>query len=72
MTISLISLGCFRIPLAGIFSHSPLGLTGIWIAAFISFGMNALLGFLYYKSGKWLPHRKPSPVPEATIIPDRA
>jgi putative MATE family efflux protein len=53
MVFSLISLGFFRIPLAAILSKTSLGLTGIWIAIAFSFFVNALLGFLFYISGRW-------------------
>jgi putative MATE family efflux protein len=53
MVLSLISLGIFRIPLAAFLSKTSLGLKGIWIAIAVSFFVNALLGFLFYISGRW-------------------
>jgi putative MATE family efflux protein len=53
MVLSIISLGIFRIPLAAFLSNTTLGLKGIWIAIAISFFVNALLGFLFYISGRW-------------------
>lgn len=53
MFFSLISLGLFRIPLAGLLSRTSMGLKGIWLAIAISFFINALLGFLFYISGRW-------------------
>ncbi len=53
MFFSLIALGFFRIPFAAFLSKTSLGLKGIWIAIAISFFINALLGFLYYISGRW-------------------
>jgi putative MATE family efflux protein len=53
MVISMISLGLVRIPFAWVLSHTAMGITGIWIATFLSFSINALLGFMFYKSVKW-------------------
>lgn len=55
MLFSFVSLGCFRIPLAGVLSYTNLGLTGIWISIVISFAINAILGCIYYLSKKWMP-----------------
>lgn len=58
MLISFISLCLVRIPLAAGLSRTSLGVTGVWVAAAISFPVNAGLGYWYYLSGKW---KRPAP-----------
>lgn len=53
MIISFVSLCVIRIPLAGILSHTALGIRGIWIAIVISFAISLLNSFLYYSFGGW-------------------
>jgi putative MATE family efflux protein len=55
MYFSIISLGIIRIPLAGFLSGTELGISGIWIAITASFFVNALLGIVFYISGRWRP-----------------
>jgi putative MATE family efflux protein len=53
MLLSFVSLCLVRVPLATWLSRTPLSLTGIWIATACSFSVNAALGVLYYRSGRW-------------------
>jgi putative MATE family efflux protein len=53
MLLSFVSLCVVRVPLAIWLSRTPLGLTGVWIATASSFSVNAVLGYLYYRSGRW-------------------
>ncbi|MPM87312.1 Multidrug export protein MepA [bioreactor metagenome] len=53
MVLSFISLCVVRIPLAGILSHTSLGVNGIWIAILISFAASTVNSLLYYFYGRW-------------------
>lgn len=53
MVISFISLCVIRIPLAGLLSHTKLGVRGIWIAIVISFAVSTINSLVYYRWGKW-------------------
>lgn len=53
MVISAISLLLIRIPLAGILSHTSLGVRGIWFAITISFVVTTLMSLFYYFFGRW-------------------
>lgn len=69
MYFSIISLGVIRIPLAAFLSGTKLGISGIWIAITASFFVNALLGIVFYSSGRWRPVNKPDQgktIPETT------
>jgi putative MATE family efflux protein len=70
MFFSIISLGVIRIPLAGFLSGTKLGISGIWIAIAASFFVNALLGIVFYYSGKWRPAEKPDQSKAITQSPE--
>jgi putative MATE family efflux protein len=54
MMLTLISLWIVRVPLAWYLSqHTPLGIKGIWIAMAAGFAVTAVVGYLYYLSGRW-------------------
>jgi Na+-driven multidrug efflux pump len=53
MIISFISLCVIRIPLAGILSHTCMGLNGIWVTIDISFLVTAITSLSYYFLGRW-------------------
>lgn len=53
MIISFISLVLIRIPLAGLLSHTHLGIRGIWLAIVISFAASMVNSLLYYFFGRW-------------------
>jgi Na+-driven multidrug efflux pump len=54
MVISAISLCLIRIPLAGLLSHTSLGVRGIWFSITISFVVSTVISLLYYYSGRWI------------------
>jgi putative MATE family efflux protein len=54
MLFTLISLWVVRVPLAWYLSqHTPLAITGIWIAMAAGFTITAAVGYLYYVFGGW-------------------
>lgn len=53
MILSFISLCVVRVPLAGLMSHTELGIQGIWIAIVISFAASTVNSLLYYFFGRW-------------------
>ncbi|MFD1176434.1 MATE family efflux transporter [Paenibacillus puldeungensis] len=53
MVISFISLCVIRIPLAGLLSHTSMGIRGIWLAIVISFAVTTIISLWYYFSGRW-------------------
>ncbi|NQX59996.1 MATE family efflux transporter [Paenibacillus qinlingensis] len=53
MVISFISLCVVRIPLAGLLSHTSMGIHGIWFAIVISFAVTTINSLWYYFSGRW-------------------
>lgn len=53
MLFSLVSLWVVRVPLSAILSRTQMGLTGIWTAIVISFGVVMTVSLVYYFSGRW-------------------
>jgi putative MATE family efflux protein len=53
MVFSLVSLWVFRVPLAALLTRTPLGITGIWIAIVVSYGVTMIVTVSYYFSGRW-------------------
>ncbi|CAM4497303.1 putative MATE family efflux protein [Paenibacillus endophyticus] len=53
MVITFISLCVVRIPLAGLLSHTSMGIHGIWFAIVISFAVTTINSLWYYFSGRW-------------------
>ncbi|MCZ8519430.1 MULTISPECIES: MATE family efflux transporter [Paenibacillus] len=53
LVITFVSLCVVRIPLAGLLSHTGLGLNGVWYAIVISFAVTTISSLLYYGSGRW-------------------
>jgi putative MATE family efflux protein len=54
MLFALISLWAVRVPVAWYLSqHTSLKANGIWIAMAAGFAVTAIVGYLYYLSGRW-------------------
>jgi putative efflux protein, MATE family len=53
MILSFISLCIIRIPLAGVLSHTELGINGIWLAIVISYAVSTINSLVYYFFGHW-------------------
>ncbi len=53
MVFSLVSLWIIRVPLAAVLSKSSVGISGIWIAIILSFGVSMTVSLAYYFSGRW-------------------
>ncbi len=54
MIFTLISLWVVRVPIAWYLSrNTPLKVTGIWIAMAAGFMVTAMIGYLYYLTGRW-------------------
>jgi putative MATE family efflux protein len=53
MIFTLVSLWMVRVPLSAVLTRTPLGITGIWIAIVISYGVTMAVSLAYYFSGRW-------------------
>ncbi|KXG74300.1 MATE family efflux transporter [Thermotalea metallivorans] len=53
MLITICTLWIIRIPLAKLLSGTSLGARGIWFAMLASLCMNALISYVYYRTGRW-------------------
>ena len=53
MVFTLVSLWMVRVPLSAVLTRTPLGITGIWIAIVISYGVTMTVSLAYYFSGRW-------------------
>lgn len=62
LLISVFSLCLARIPMGWWLSRTALGLDGIWMAISASMALNAVLGYVYYRSGRWKTSTHPGPV----------
>jgi putative MATE family efflux protein len=53
MVFSLLSLWVIRVPFSWLLSKTSLGITGIWVAAALSFVVIMIVSLAYYFSGRW-------------------
>lgn len=53
MVFTLVSLWVIRVPFSWLLSKTSLGITGIWIAASLSFVVTMIVSLIYYFSGRW-------------------
>lgn len=54
MMLSIVSLWGLRIPMAYLFSLTPLGIYGLWLGIGLSFIVSALVMFYWFNKGTWL------------------
>ena len=58
MVTAVFSMWAFRIGLSYVLVLGfHLGVMGVWIAMFADWGFRAVLFFIRYRSGRWLPQR---------------
>lgn len=53
MFFSVVSLWVIRVPFSWLLSKTSLGITGIWVAAALSFVVIMIVSLSYYFSGRW-------------------